>query len=66
MVLSYNSRADLGDTIVNIRRYAWLGELTVLYATDYVPDEMMIERIGELKADDPGEGWDGVYRATSK
>ena len=28
--------------------------------------EMMIERIGELKADDPGEGWDGVYRATSK
>ena len=28
--------------------------------------EMMIERIEYLKDNDPGENWDGVYRATSK
>ena len=28
--------------------------------------EMMIERIQELQQNDPGEGWDGVFRATSK
>jgi adenylate cyclase len=28
--------------------------------------EMMRERIIELQSNDPGEGWDGVFRATSK
>jgi adenylate cyclase len=28
--------------------------------------EMMIERIEYFQANDPGKGWDGIYRATSK
>lgn len=29
-------------------------------------DYIFIERIAEYRANPPGAGWDGVYRATSK
>lgn len=37
----------------------WNGNLTTYY-------NMMIDRIGKLELDDPGTGWDGIYRAKTK
>jgi adenylate cyclase len=49
---------DMAIKFATDLKQCWQGELDKYY-------DMMIERIGELKHEEPRE-WDGVYRATSK
>ncbi len=54
-----SQRWDMALVIAKSLRTAWDGKLKDYY-------EMMITRIGEMKLNPPGPGWDGIYRATSK
>jgi len=52
-------RFDVAISIAKALKLSWDDQLKDYY-------NMMIERCDVLRQEPPGEGWDGVYRATSK
>jgi len=60
MLMNYTAQDwDAAEQDIASLRGAFGGALDEYY-------DIFAERIGEYRLDPPGEGWDGVYRATSK